>query len=63
MEPNRDEVGVRLDDSLQERVGAYAGREGLTVGETDRAGRTPRALVAMAARHSSRNSSFRPAVR
>ena len=33
MEPNRDEVGVRLDDGLQERVGAYAGREGLTVGE------------------------------
>ena len=34
MEPNRDEVGVRLDDGLQERVGAYAGREGLTVGES-----------------------------
>src|SRR2546425_3175188 len=33
MEPNRDEVGVRLDDGLQERVGLYAGREGLTVGE------------------------------
>jgi hypothetical protein len=33
MEPKRDEVGVRLDDGLQERVGAYAGREGLTVGE------------------------------
>src|SRR3989441_10017003 len=33
MEPNRDEVGVRVDDGLQERVGAYAGREGLTVGE------------------------------
>jgi hypothetical protein len=33
MEPHRDEVGVRLDDGLQERVGAYAGREGLTVGE------------------------------
>ena len=33
MEPNRDEVGVRLDDGLQERVGAYASREGLTVGE------------------------------
>jgi hypothetical protein len=33
MEPKRDEVGVRLDDGLQERVGAYASREGLTVGE------------------------------
>src|SRR6266568_2084745 len=33
MEPKRDEIGVRLDDGLQERVGAYAGREGLTVGE------------------------------
>jgi len=33
MEPKTDEVGVRLDDRLQERVGAYAGREGLTVGE------------------------------
>src|SRR5258708_21125831 len=33
MEPKRDEVGVRLDNDLQERVGAYAGREGLTVGE------------------------------
>jgi hypothetical protein len=29
----RDAVGVRLDDGLQDRVGAYAGREGLTVGE------------------------------
>src|SRR5438552_18148913 len=34
MEPNRDEIGMRLDDGLQERVGAYAGREGLTVGES-----------------------------
>ena len=33
MEPNRDGVGVRLDDGLQERVGAYAGREDLTLGE------------------------------
>ena len=33
MEPKRDEIEVRLDDGLQERVGAYAGREGLTVGE------------------------------
>ena len=33
MEPNKDEVGVRLDDGLQERVGAYASREGLTLGE------------------------------
>src|SRR2546427_3399635 len=33
MEPKRDEIGVRLDDGLQERVGAYASREGLTVGE------------------------------
>src|SRR2546428_3280683 len=33
MEPKRDDVGVRLDDGLQERVGAYASREGLTVGE------------------------------
>ena len=33
MEPKKDEVGVRLDDGLQERVGAYAGREGLTLGE------------------------------
>ena len=33
MEPKKDEVGVRLDDGLQERVGAYAAREGLTLGE------------------------------
>ena len=30
MEPKKDEVGVRLDEGLQERVGAYAAREGLT---------------------------------
>jgi len=33
MEPKREEVGVSLDGSLQERVGAYAAREGLTLGE------------------------------
>jgi hypothetical protein len=33
MEPKKDEIGVRLDDGLQERVGAYASREGLTLGE------------------------------
>jgi hypothetical protein len=33
MEPKREEVGVSLDGGLQERVGAYAGREGLTLGE------------------------------
>lgn len=33
MEPKKDEVGVRLDDDLQERVSGYARREGLTVGE------------------------------
>src|SRR5260370_36082822 len=33
MEPKREEIGVRLDDGLQERVGAYASREGVTVGE------------------------------
>jgi hypothetical protein len=33
MESKKEEVGVKLDDGLQERVGAYAGREGLTVGE------------------------------
>jgi len=33
MEPKGDEVGVRLDEGLQERLGAYAGREGITVGE------------------------------
>ena len=33
MEPKREEVGVSLDRSLQERVGEYAAREGLTLGE------------------------------
>ena len=33
MEPKRDEVGIRLDGDLQERVAVYASREGLTVGE------------------------------
>ncbi len=33
MEPKRDEVGIRLDADLQERVAVYASREGLTVGE------------------------------
>jgi hypothetical protein len=33
MEPKRDEVGIKLDGDLQERVAVYAGREGLTVGE------------------------------
>jgi hypothetical protein len=33
MEPKREEVGVSLDGGLQDRVGAYAGREGLTLGE------------------------------
>ncbi len=33
MEPKRDEVGIRLDAELQERVAVYANREGLTVGE------------------------------
>ena len=33
LELKKEEVGVRLDDSLQERVGAYASREGLTLGE------------------------------
>ena len=33
MEPKKEEIGVRLDDGLQERVGAYASREGLTLGE------------------------------
>ena len=33
MEPKKEEVGVGLDDALQERVGAYASREGLTLGE------------------------------
>jgi hypothetical protein len=33
MEPKKEEVGVRLDDSQQDRVVAYAEREGLTLGE------------------------------
>jgi hypothetical protein len=33
MEAKKDEVGIKIDDSLQERVTAYAGREGLTLGE------------------------------
>ena len=33
MDPRKEDVGVRLDDSLQERVKAYAGRESLTLGE------------------------------
>src|SRR5258708_33957357 len=33
MQPKKDEIGVRLDDGVEPRVGAYAGREGLTVGE------------------------------
>ena len=33
MEPRKEEVGVGLDDALQERVGAYASREGLTLGD------------------------------
>ena len=33
MEPRKEDVGVRLDDSLQERVKAYASRESLTLGE------------------------------
>ena len=33
MEPKKEEVGVRLDDGQQERVAAYAEREGLTLGE------------------------------
>jgi hypothetical protein len=33
MESKDGEVGIRLDTSLQERIGAYATREGLTAGE------------------------------
>ncbi len=33
MEANKEEVGIRLEDGLQERVSAYANREGLTLGE------------------------------
>ena len=34
MDSNDGEVGIRLDAGLQERVAAYATREGLTVGES-----------------------------
>jgi hypothetical protein len=33
MEPKKDDVGIRLDEGLQQRLGAYAAREGLTLGE------------------------------
>jgi hypothetical protein len=33
MEPKRDDVKVRLDEGLHQRVAAYASREGLTQGE------------------------------
>lgn len=33
MEPKRDDVKIRLDEGLQQRVAAYATREGLTQGE------------------------------
>src|SRR5258707_13787447 len=33
MEPKKEDIGVRLDDGRQERVGAYADRESLTLGE------------------------------
>jgi hypothetical protein len=33
MEPKKEEVGVGLDDAMQERVTAYADRERLTLGE------------------------------
>lgn len=33
MEPKRDDVKIRLDEGLQQRVAAYASREGLTQGE------------------------------
>jgi hypothetical protein len=33
MEPKNDDVGIRLDDGLQQRIEAYAAREGLTLGE------------------------------
>jgi hypothetical protein len=33
MEPKKDEIGITLDAALQERIGAYAGREALTVAE------------------------------
>ena len=34
MDSNDGEVGIRLDAGLQERVAAYAAREGLTFGES-----------------------------
>ena len=34
MDSNDGEVSIRLDAGLQERVAAYAAREGLTVGES-----------------------------
>jgi hypothetical protein len=33
MESKDGEVGIRLDAPLQERIGAYAAREGMTAGE------------------------------
>jgi hypothetical protein len=33
MEPKRDDVKIRLDEGLQQRLAAYASREGLTQGE------------------------------
>jgi hypothetical protein len=33
MESRDGEVGIRLDASLQERIGAYAARESMTPGE------------------------------
>jgi len=33
MESKDGEVGIRLDAPLQERIGAYAAREGMTTGE------------------------------
>lgn len=33
MEPKNDEIGIRLDAALQDRIGAYAAREALTVAE------------------------------
>jgi len=33
MEPKRADVKIRLDEGLQQRVAAYASREGLTQGE------------------------------
>ena len=33
MEPKKDEIGIRLDAAVQERIEAYAAREALTVAE------------------------------